>query len=333
MKSKILFLFAFSICLTQFAFGQNAPVNLQAPRGYLVGPGDVLKISVLGEPQFDVPQATVDEDGKIQIPFSDEGVVAKCRTEKQLKADIGQLLSKYLKNPQVSVNVTQRNSRPPATVFGEIRSPQQVTLARKTRLLDLISFAGGVTEDAGGMIQVYRMRQPMCSEEKVDSDWAAETSPNSDFVPSRMYSYSSLRKGSDEANPVIYPGDVIIVHKALPVYITGEVSLPQGVYIKEGGLSLTEAIAKIGGIKPEAKTKDVKIYRLKPDSKDREIISVNYDLIKKGTQKDMMLEPYDIIEVDKSKKSIAQIAFETVTGLGRTALTGFGAGLPQRILY
>ena len=67
----------------------------------------------------------------------------------------------------------------------------------------------------------------------------------------------------------------------------------------------------VGGVNREAKTKEIKIYRLKENSKDREVIAVNYDLIKKGEQKDVMLEPYDIVEVDKSKKSIGQIIFET----------------------
>lgn len=350
MKSKFLFLFALSVfCLAQSAFGQTVettpinspntvPVNVQAVRGgYLVGPNDVLRITVLGEPQFDVGQATVDEDGKIQIPFADDGVMAKCRTEKQLKADIAQLLSKYLKNPQVSVNVLERRSRPPAIVFGEVRTPMQYDLKRKARLLDLISQSGGPTEDAGGIIQVYRMQPPMCKEEREEYNWTVEevasVQSNDEYVPSRMYSYSSMQKGGKDANPVINPGDVIVVHKALPVYIMGEVPQPRGVYIKEDGLYLKEAIAKIGGISRTAKTKDIKIYRLKPNSKDREIISVNYDLINKGKQDDVMLEPYDIVEVDKSKKSIAQLILETATGLGRTALTGVGAGIPNKILY
>jgi hypothetical protein len=98
-------------------------------------------------------------------------------------------------------------------------------------------------------------------------------------------------------------------------------------------MSLSEAIAKIGGVRREAKTKDVKIYRLKANSKDREIISANYDQIKKGTQKDIMLEPYDIVEVDKAKKSIAQTVFELVTGTARSAIGGFGTALPTRVLY
>jgi protein involved in polysaccharide export with SLBB domain len=77
-----------------------------------------------------------------------------------------------------------------------------------------------------------------------------------------MYSLTNLRQGKDEANPIIYPGDVIVVQKAAPVYVTGEVIAPQGIFLKEGGTSLTEAIAKVNGARREAKTKDIKIYRL-----------------------------------------------------------------------
>jgi polysaccharide biosynthesis/export protein len=329
MKLKVLVLFALALCTSQLALAQE---NITIPRGYLLGPGDVISITVYGEDQLNVKAATVDEDGKIQIPLFEQGVVAQCRTEKELTADVRQLLTKYLKNPQVSVRVEQRNSRPPATVYGEVRQPMQVVLMRQTRLLELLSTASGVTDDAGGMIQVFRTRKPMCNEASGDTDWIAQNTDKTD-VPSRMYSLLSVQQGREESNPVILPGDIVVVTRAAPVYITGEVVSPQGIYLKNGSLSLTEAIAKIGGVRREAKTKDIKIYRLKTNSEQREIISVNYDLIKKGQQKDVMLEPYDIVEVDKSKKSIAQIILETVAGTAKTALGGFGGGLPQRILY
>ncbi|MBA3693944.1 MAG: SLBB domain-containing protein, partial [Acidobacteria bacterium] len=173
---------------------------------------------------------------------------------------------------------------------------------------------------------------PICADPNQKDEWIAESNNGTD-VPSRLYSLSSLRLGREEANPIIYPGDVIVVQKASPVYITGEVVAPQGIFLKEGGTSLTEAIAKIGGVRREAKTKDIKIYRLRANSKEREIISANYDLIKKGTQKDVMLEPYDIVEVDKSKKSITQLALEIITGAGRQGLSAVTSGLGTRILY
>jgi polysaccharide export outer membrane protein len=331
MRYKILFISAVMVFAASFAAAQT-PTGILIPteeKGYLLGPGDEVTGKVLGEPQFDFV-ATVDEDGKIAVPFFDKGVQAQCLTERQVRDDIEKLLAKYLKNPQLSLRVTDRKSRPPATIYGEVRTPQQVILTRRTTLLELLSFAGGVNEDAGGMIQIFRTRKPVCEEDKPENTWAGDDALD---VPSRMYSLSALRLGKEEANPEVFPGDVIVVQKASPVYITGEVVTPQGIYLKEGGLSLSEAIAKIGGVRPQAKTKDIKIYRLKSNSKDREIISANYDMIREGKQKDIMLEPYDIVEVDKSKKSVGQIILDVVAGAGRTALGGFGNALPTRVLY
>ncbi|MDQ3220311.1 MAG: SLBB domain-containing protein, partial [Acidobacteriota bacterium] len=331
MYFKFLFILAASFCLLQIAAAQGIPVDADLQKGYLLGPGDEVTGKVLGESQFDFI-ATVDEDGRIEVPFFDKPVIAKCLSERELRTDVTKLLAKYLRSPQVSLRVTARNSRPPATIYGEVGEPQQVTLMRRTTLLELLSFSGGVKEEAGGMIQVFRTRKPICTEADIENDWQPDANSGLD-VPSRLYSLSSLRLGKEEANPVIYPGDVVVVQKASPVYITGEVITPQGIFLKEGGLTLSEAIAKIGGVRREAKTKDIKIYRLKSNSKDREILSANYDLIRKGTQKDITLEPYDIIEVDKSKKSIAQTILEIAIGTGKSAIGGFGNALPTRVLY
>ena len=144
MKLKVLFLFITALCVSQISFAQETIVTADSLRGYLVGPGDVVAIKVMGEPDFSVDQATVDEDGKIQVPFFDQGVLAKCRTEKELTADVRQLLTKYLKSPQVTVRVDKRNSRPPATIYGEVRNPQQVVLTRRATLLELLSFSARV---------------------------------------------------------------------------------------------------------------------------------------------------------------------------------------------
>jgi polysaccharide export outer membrane protein len=332
MLFRSLFVFAAFLCFTAAGFAQGLPPDIDAPQGYLIGPGDEITGKVLGEPQFDFI-ANVDEDGRIEVPFFERPINAKCLSERELRAEITKLLSKYLRSPQTSIRVTKRNSRPPATIYGEVRTPQQVVLTRRSTLLEVLSFSGGVTEEAGGMIQIFRTQAPICSEGDGDANWQPESTADNLDVPSRMYSLSSLRLGLEEANPVIYPGDVVVVQKAAPVYITGEVVAPQGIYLKEGGLSLSEAIAKIGGIRREAKTKEIKIYRLKSNSKDREIISANYDAIRSGEQKDVMLEPYDIVEVDKAKKSIGQTILEVVTGAGRAAIGSFGNTLPTRILY
>ena len=326
MRVKSLFFFVITIALCQFVSGQGVMVDPKPEQGYLVGPGDEITGRVLGEPQFDFV-ATIDEDGRFQVPFFEKGIMARCRTEKELRSEVTQLLSKYLKSPQISVRVTQRNSRPPATIYGEVRQPQQVVLKREARLLDVLAFAGGVTNNAGGTIQVFQTRPPMCAESGNETLWNNETADGLD-VPSRLYSLSSVRKGSEEANPIINPGDIIVVEEAAPVFIIGEVKETGKVLLPEGGLPLTQAIAIVGGVNRDAKTKDIKIYRLKADSKEREVIAVNYDKIKKGEQKDILLSPFDIVEVDKAKKSILQTVLEIAKGGAGTAFSA----LPIRVL-
>lgn len=298
------------LCTAIGIAGQVKPVDPEIERGYMLGPGDEITTKVLGEEQFDFV-ATIDEDGRIGVPFFDKPIDAKCKTERELRTDITNLLKRYLKNPQASVRVTKRNSRPPVSIYGEVRQQQQVDLTRRAYLLELISFAGGETEKAGGMVQVFRTRSPICTDPSAERNWATTGLD----VPSRMYTLASLRQGREEANPEILAGDIIVVQKAAPVYVTGEVIKPGELNIPEGGLPLTQAIAMASGITREAKTKNVKIYRRKSGSPDPEVITANYDQIKKGTEKDIMLVPFDIVEVDKASKKFSDYLLEFVTGV------------------
>lgn len=323
MKVKVLFLVALTLGLIQVSFAQESPNDFEKRKGYLIGPGDKIEGKVLGEPEFNF-EAFIDEDGKFQVPFFERGIVAKCRTEKELRADVAQLLSKYLKKPKVSVRVIERNSRPPVTVYGEVRKISEITLTREATLLDMLSVAGGPTDKAGGMVQIIRTKPPMCS----DSD--EKLLANEGRVPAQYYSLSGLESGREGSNPVIYPGDVIVVPEAPPVYIVGEVNvIGKEILITENGLPLMQAISQAGGPRSQAKTKDIKIYRRVEGSPDPKIISVNYDLIIKGEQKDVMLEPFDIVEVDKANKSIGQYLLEFATG----GVTNLSRVLPQRVLY
>ena len=313
MKTTLLILLVLGFCLAKAAIAQTAPTDADGQKGYLIGPGDEVTGKVLGESQFDFV-STVDEDGKIEVPFFDRPVLAMCKTERDLRIEIAKLLAKYLKAPQLSLRVTQRNSRPPVSVYGEVRQQQQLVLTRRVRLLDVLSAAGGVTEKSGGMVQVFRTRPPICSDAASVAKWQG---PGDELagVPSQMYSLSTLRQGRDEANPEIYAGDIVVVTKAAPVYVVGEVVRPGEFSIPEGGLPLTQAMAMASGITREAKTNSVKVYRRRVGSPQPEALSVNYDAVRKGTEKDVMLEPFDIVEVGKAPKKIMDYIIEFATGI------------------
>ena len=328
MTSRIFISLIFALFLAPSMLAQGAGGT--ASKGYLIGPGDEISGKVVGEQQFDFV-ATVNEDGNIMVPFSDKPVPAQCRTEKQLRADLTVLLEKQLKNPQFSLN-TKRNSRPPAAVYGEVRKPSEYDLRRgRATLLELLAYSGGATEEAGGIVEVTRTQAPMCGGDVDERDWAATVNGTSS-VPMKIYSLASLQVGKED--PTIYPGDIVRVHRAPPVYVIGEVVAPQGMYLREEGMTVREAITKLGGVRREAKTKEIKIYRLKDsNSKDREILIANLDLINKGEQRDIALQPYDIVEVDKSKDSIAETILKFAVGAGKAAITSGANNIGYRVVY
>ncbi|MEP6703530.1 MAG: polysaccharide biosynthesis/export family protein [Acidobacteriota bacterium] len=309
LRFFIVLVLAFPFAIA--ALGQNLPVVPASQKAYLIGPGDEITVKVLGESEFDFV-TTVDENGKIEVPFVEAPILAKCLSERELRTEVTRLLSKYLKSAQLNLRV-DRKSRPPVSVYGEVRQQQQFNLTRRAYLLELLTVVGGESEKSGGMITVFRTRPPMCGEAPQADDWTAADGGLG--APSKTYSIANLKQGIEGSNPEIFAGDVILVHKAAPIYITGEVVRPGEMNIPEGGLMLTQAVAMANGITREAKTKNITIRRRKSGSPDPELIAVNYDQIKKGNQKDVSLEPFDIVTVDKARKSFTDILIDTLTGL------------------
>ena len=80
------------------------------------------------------------------------------------------------------------------------------------------------------------------------------------------------------------------------IYVTGAVQQPTGLFLRQN-LSLSRAIAQVGGPKKGAKTEKVRIIRSKEGQLNPEILVYNLDAIKKGKAPDVALMPYDIIDV------------------------------------
>jgi polysaccharide export outer membrane protein len=301
-------------------------------KNYLLGPGDTLEVRIFQQP--DLSSTTeVDAEGNIRLHFIPP-VRAQCRTEKDDAQDIVTAYAKFLQNPQVSVRITGRNSRPPAIVHGAVRQPQRIQMMRDVRLNELIAVTGGITERANGSIQVLHTSKVLCpapGQEAETTDITAFTE-NGLKLPYTIFKISDLAAGKAEANPVIRPGDVVTVMEAEPVYITGSVINPQGLYLRDK-LVLSRAIAMVGGFRKEAKTSDVRIYRQKPGTSEQEIIRVDYAAIKKGQKEDVLLQPYDVIEVQEngpfSGPRIVQTLMSSIMNVVPTTLTR-GVG---RVIY
>jgi len=142
--------------------------------------------------------------------------------------------------------------------------------------------------------------------------------------------------GKPDANPIIRPGDYVLVTEAEPIYITGSVVSPSGVYLRDQ-LTLSRALAMVGGTKGEAKTSEIKIYRQKPGAVEQEVITVDYAAIKKNQKPDVLLMPYDVVEVPEAGVFSSQRIGSTLLGALTGGVTGMisttGTYLPSRIIY
>jgi protein involved in polysaccharide export with SLBB domain len=345
MKAKIsLFLFV--------AFCLAAPVSLQAQEGgatqgasvmpassldtqgikkYLLGPGDTLDIRVFGQPDLNWV-GEVDAEGKLSaLPFIETPIHVQCRTDKEVQKDIVAAYSKFLKNPQISVRVTGRNSRPPATVLGAVLAPTRVQMQRRVRLNELIAASGGTTERANGDIQVLHTEPVMCPEPgEVVEPLFTKDGLNASVI--QIYKISDLLAGKPEANPVIRPGDIINVMDAKPVYITGYVAAPQPLLLREG-MTLGMAVALVGGPRADAKTNDVRIIRKKPGAVELEITRYDLGAIKKKKAEDVLLQPYDVIEVPKTSDYSAKNWLKLLVGAATNTIPGLVAAPVQAFQY
>jgi polysaccharide biosynthesis/export protein len=308
---------------------ESPSLDIQGIKNYLLGPGDVLDVRVFGQPEL-TSTVQVDSDGNLSsLPFLEIPIRAKCRSEKEVQKDITAAYAKFINNPQVSVRISERNSRQPATVFGAVRQPARVEMKRKVRLNELMAVSGGFTERAAGTIQILHTEPLMCPEAGEE----AEAAPiDGTRIPLQIVKISDLRAGKVDANPFIRPGDYVLVTEAEPVYVTGAVLSPGGIYLRDQ-LMLSRALAMVGGPRKEAKLSDVRIYRQVPGSANQEVIHVDVAAIKKNQKPDFLLQPYDVIEVTESGMFSASRIGPTLFSALSGAVTNTGTYLPSRIIY
>ncbi len=305
MSKKSLILAAiFVLAAGAYSFAQeqkqgsgssSGSLDSQGIRRYLLGPGDVLDVRVFGQQDLN-SEVEIDAEGNVSsLPFLEKPIRAQCRTEKDVQKDVATAYAKYIKNPQVSVQIKERKSRQPATIFGAVKAPIQVTMMREVRLHELITKAQGWTDRASGTIEIMHTEPPMCPADGSVIQNATLSEKGSFGIA--IYKINDLRAGKEEADPVIWPGDMVRVTEGDPVYITGSVVAPRELVIRDK-LTLKLAIAMAGGPTRMAKTNEVHILRQKDGGQEE--LKANYDAIRKGKEPDLELKPFDIIEVGES---------------------------------
>ena len=144
------------ICLATAAVPLSAAETTDSAvdGGYVIGPGDVLEISVWKEEAL-TKQVIVLPDGKITYPLIGE-VPAGGRTVAQLKKEIETRLARFVPDPVLSVGVHQMNSLM-IYVVGKVNNPGRFVLNANVDVLQALAMAGGLNSFAKrGAIKVFR---------------------------------------------------------------------------------------------------------------------------------------------------------------------------------
>lgn len=162
------------------------------------------------------------------------------------------------------------------TITGAIRSPMRVELHRgQIQLLDLLAYAGGITERAKGIVQIIHSSENRMGE--IDT-----------------YNLDDLRQM--KSNPLVRHGDHVFVLEADIIYVTGHVVNPSA-YLMKDPMRVSEAIKLAGGALPDASSvKIVPCGRLE-ESRSAVIKSVTLEVLEKEKSKDFILGANDIVIV------------------------------------
>jgi polysaccharide export outer membrane protein len=263
---------------------------------YRIGPGDVIDIKVFNKPQFSREGVKVDSRGMIRIPLIKEEIQAACRTEDELAGEITTQLKEYVRAPEVIVQIKEYLSEPVA-VLGAVRSPSRFQLQRRVRLLELLTFVNGPTENAGRTIQVVHMGPlTSCAALPKAED---KSSTSSDALAIDYYKLNDTLKGDEKANPYIQAGDVISIPIADQVYVIGNVVRPTSIALTDT-MTVTRAIAMAGGPAIDSKKSEIHIVRQAPGSTEKKDMIVNLDAINHHKAEDVVLLANDIVDVPAS---------------------------------
>lgn len=261
----------------------------------LIGVGDLLKVSVLGAPDYD-QQARVAGDGDVSLALIGQVHVAGL-TPQQAQDLIRKKLTdgSYFTDPQVSVFQLEFATQG-VSVLGEVQRPGVYPILGPRRLFDALSLAGGTTLKASDTVTITHRDSRKSTTVKLSNDPAK----------------------NEQANVQIFPGDTIMVAKAGIVYVVGDVHQPSGVVMENGNITVLQAIAMAGGINPNAKLNSAKIIRRTAQGPVEVPLQLKEILAAKAP--DVVLRPEDIVFVPNSAaksatKNVLENAVRLATGI------------------
>jgi len=279
-------------CLVGVGFAQSISSSISTDI-YVLGPDDQITVRALDVEEIDGKTARVDLQGYIDLPLIGKIKAAGSSVE-VVETELSNRLRKYVRDPQVSVTVSEYHSQP-VSVLGAVNIPGVYNLTGRSTLEQVLSRAGGLRNDAGNTINITRAR-----------DWgpiplpSAKSDDSGDFSTAEVNVKSLLEAKNPQDNITVKPTDIISVPRADLVYIVGAVHRPGGFVLNEReSMTVLQAVSMSEGLEKTSAPKNAKIIRSGTTSKRTEI-PVNLSNILSGRSSDVPLLANDILFVPNS---------------------------------
>jgi protein involved in polysaccharide export with SLBB domain len=287
----------------------NKTTKPQISEESLIHFGDLVEIDVIGSFEYDWRGRLTPEGFLDGVEFVDSPVYGLCQTESYVADKITAYYSKFLREPKIAVKILDRSNRPVSILSGAVKTPQRFQIKRPIHLNELLIISGGLTDKASGEIQIFRPEKLNCLAEvaKIIDSQNPKIETSERFVAAREDNGSrfinikiiDLLTGKDEANPQILSGDIVSVLESQPIYVIGGVENPKQISSRSE-ISLTRAIASAGGLSKDADETKITIFRR--EANETKIIEADLQKIKAEQSEDIILQPFDIIEVARRGK-------------------------------
>lgn len=247
----------------------QGPAPARHDINYVVGPADILRVTVFNEPQLS-GHFRIENDGTFNYPFLGR-VKASGLTVAAVAAAVKEGLGAgYLRDPQITVEVVEFRSQS-VFVMGEVRTPGKYVLSGSVTLLDALAQAGSITGAAGADVLILHPKQQMAN---------APTLPGQGDAEIEHVSLREIEEGKLSRNVAIRDGDTIFVPKIDRFYVIGMVR-NAGSYPLERNMTVLQAISTAGGVSERGSNRRLKIIRI-VDNKRKELNAKPTDIVEPG---------------------------------------------------
>jgi polysaccharide biosynthesis/export protein len=286
--------FALFLCVASVSLAQQAVV----PRGVEdvtagsnlpaqpIGPDDLVAITVYDSPEL-TRTVRVSADGTLRLPMLKRKIEAQGRMPSDLETSIAEELKTegILVDPIVSVSVAEYRSRP-ISVAGEVRAPVTFQALPGMTLLDAITRAGGLSDEAGTDIIVTRSTK--------DSDGQIHE------INQRIPAKGLLDASDPTLNITLSGGEQIRVPPAGRIYVVGNVKMPGAIKVHEANdATVFKVIAMSQGLLLYSQ-KVAYIYRKEAGQAGQDGIPVQLSDIMHRKAPDVPLQANDILYVPEN---------------------------------